>query len=136
MHHKPVVVDETFHIALAIKYAIAFAWAVASYTFGLRTISLVAGPVIPWYETAWTLAVAVGSLTLVASLWLQNERIEAWLTGVWVGLVLVYPICSAILWLSQGDTSRAPLTFLGLSFLVLPVWKLTFLIRKYGSRGF
>lgn len=135
MHHKPVVVDETFHIALAIKYSVTLFWALASYFFGLRTLSLVAGPTLPWYESVWTLLVAAVSLVLIGALLLKSERMEATFTSIWAMLVAVYPACSIYLWATQGDTDRAALAFFGLGFLVLPVWKLTFLIRKYRPNG-
>lgn len=135
MHQKPVVVDETFHIALAVKYSFTLFWGLASYFFGLRTLELVAGPVIPWYETVWTLGVSGVSLALITALILKSERLEATLTGIWAALIVVYPACSLYLWATQGDTDRAPLMFFGLGFLVLPVWKLTFLIRKYRPNG-
>lgn len=134
MHHRPVVVDETFHIALAVKYSVAMFWALASYFFGLRTLSLVAGDVLPWYESVWTLSVAAVSLALIGALLLKSERLEATFTAFWVLLVAVYPMCSTYLW-ATGDTDRAALAFFGLGFLVLPVWKFTFLIRKNRPNG-
>lgn len=129
LHHKPVVVDETFHIAMAVKYGLFSVWGAVSYFFGLRTIGLVSGTVAPWYETVWALSVAVLSALLIAPIFAKLERFEAWLTVLWVGLVSVYPLCSAYLW-AQGDTNRAALTILGLSVLAIPVWRFTFLIRK------
>lgn len=130
----PLLLDRSFLWALVLKYGFYAAWGISAFVTGILTIREFSGSTVEWI---WATVVALLSLGLSATLLRQaggwdkgkSEALEVGLTWAWLFLVAIYPFALAER-LIAGELSSPNQLFIALGFLVIPAWRLYFLIRK------
>lgn len=131
MKPAPVFVDRTFLWALTILWAIFAGWGISAFLNGIQSIALTAGPS---YESFSALGIALLSFALMPLPILEqdwSERLEAWLSLLWAVTVLaLYTGSVAFQVFAEGDVHRAHLLVVSLAFVVIPLWRFQFLIRR------
>lgn len=127
----PVLVDNSLNRAIAIKYAIYALFGLAGVITNVPSIEQLAGQAI---ATVLAAIVMVSSVTAGVSAWncAKNaiwERIEIFSTIVMVCFIAVYNF--ALIWLSiLGDVGRINVAVIAMALLVIPIWRIRYLVRK------
>lgn len=132
---KPMLVDESLNWAFAVKYFIYAFFGVAGAIANIPSVSILAGSAV-----ATTLGViiglsaaAAGVSTLRAGRSKVAEMWEFYSTVTMVAFVTVY--ISALIYLAiQGDHDRVAVAVIASALIILPCWKLSWIIRKNGLR--
>jgi hypothetical protein len=131
----PLVVDRTFLWALAIKFGIYAAWGLAALFTGVIPVRDLSGNTVG--ELIWSGGVFALSAALVYCLLRMDgaEFSKRWelaqvpILWAWLCVVGLYPIALIVRW-TVGDLVSPHVLLLGLGYLVIPTWWLSFLIRK------
>lgn len=127
MRHPPLILDETFLIALSIKYGIYTAWGILAAWGGMLSIHVTAGPT---GEMLWSAIVALVSAALIPMILSRKEKAEAVLTAFWLVFVAWYPTSLVWRFLVENNPPAPQALALSLGYLVIPGWRLLFLVWK------
>lgn len=127
----PILVDDSLNKAMSIKYAIFSLFGFAGIYTRMPAISEVSGDTV-----ALITAVVVFISAALASLaaWrcergVKWRKLEIYSAEVFVCFSAVYAM--TLLWLSLlGDDQRIGVTALTMALLIMPIWRIRYLIRR------
>lgn len=128
---KPLLVDNSLNRAFAIKYGIYAVFGFSGMVSHVPSIALVAGQLV---------ATIVGGIIGVAGVWAAAsawnfmksprwQRSEVYATVTLVAFVSVY--VATLLYLAAiGEGSRLNLAIIATALLVMPIWRIRYIIKK------
>lgn len=127
----PILVDNTLNRFLAVKYGVYSCFGISGVIVHVPSLSIVAGDAV-----AMLLAGIVAVSAALASISAWNsarggkwDRRELLATIVMVSFVAVYNI--ALIYLTViGEGNRINLAILATALLVMPIWRLTDIIKR------
>jgi glucan phosphoethanolaminetransferase (alkaline phosphatase superfamily) len=127
----PVLVDSRLNTAFMIKYIIYAVFGLLGAISGTPTVEAVAGLTVARTVAAFICVGAIVAAVAVkysikSRVW---KRIELYATWVVISFVSVYFI-SAVILAFQGDRGRVSAGMLALGLIVLPIWRIGWLIKE------
>lgn len=128
---NPMLVDESLNWAFAVKYFIYALFGLAGAISSIPAIALLAGDAVATtVGSIIALAAAVASFsTLRASHNKVAKMLEFYSTVILVVFIMVYIFALSYLAI-QGDHDRIAVAVIASGLVVLPCWKLSWIIRK------
>ncbi len=126
----PLVVDRTVLWGLSITYGLYAAWGLAAFITGIVPIRDLSGEGV---EALWGALIFLLSGALSWAVLSRRERWEAPLTTGWVVIAALYPI-ALIFRFFQGTLDAPHVIFIAVAYLVIPAFRLVFLVRKGSVR--
>jgi hypothetical protein len=132
---SPVLVDQTLNWAFAVKYFIYAIFGLAGAIVSFPGVTALAGSLVATTLGAIIAlsATVAGFSTLRAGTSKRAEMWEFYSTVTLVAFILVY-ISSIVYLATLGDHNRIALAVIASALVVLPCWKLSWIIRKNGPR--
>lgn len=128
----PILVDDSLNKAMSIKYAIFSLFGFAGIYTRIPAISEVSGNTVALI-TAVVVFLSAGVAAIAA--WrcergVKWRKLEIYSAEVFVPFAAMYAI--ALLWLSLvvGDDQRIGTTVLSMALLIMPIWRIRYLIRR------
>lgn len=126
---EPVIVDKTLSRFVAVSYLMLLLWGVFSIVGSAPAVAQTAGHEVGFY---WSIAItSITAFAFIGSLF-RWPAIELYAVSALICVIGVYP--AAVLILVATDLAHASSVFLAAYVLILPVWRLLFLIGKVGRR--
>jgi len=131
---RPVLVDTSLNYAFAIKYLFYAGFGIAGTIFSVPVIANVGGS---YYEAGWCFAISVLAVISAVQVW-KNARLyvpirsmkrEIYSTLPMNVLLSFYAIFMTYLSV-QGDTGRVSLAVLAYALIVMPTWRVLYLIGR------
>ncbi len=127
----PVVVDSRLNTAFMIKYIVYAVFGFLGAITGTPTVAQVAGMPVARTVAAFicvgsVLAAVAVKKSIVSRTW---KRVELFATWIVVSFVSVYFVSATILAI-QGDNQRVSSGMLALGLIVLPLWRIGWLIKE------
>lgn len=127
---RAMLVDRGLLLAFVVLYLLYALWGLSSLVNGTIPIRDISGDE---GELIWAGCVAGLSLGLSAAVLLKAERVEVVLTIAWLFSVSLYPL-SVLVGYAQGIYATPNIIFVAMSYLVFPIWRLIFLVRRINKR--
>lgn len=120
-----------YTVVLPVKYVL---FAAFGFIGTLTIVPSVAAATSVDYGDLWTAMVGLTGVVCLAGLVWRREQLELYaLIALVVGFA-TYPISAGILWLTTHDLERAALAVGLWVFLILPMWRITDLVRTIRRR--
>lgn len=130
----PILVDNSMNRAFAVKYALFSLFGAAGFLTDIPAITEMSGQAVA-SVVGFIVFTSAGITSLAA--W-NSEKFKEWRkfeiysTYFFLASVGIYSI--DMIWLAfSGSHGRIALAFLSLALLVMPVWRLRYLIRRTRS---
>lgn len=127
---EPIIVDRSLDRFIAISYLVLLGWGVAAIIADAPAVSQFAGERLSDW---WAIAISVVALAAVIGSSFQRWWLEMYALSSLIGLIACYPI--SVIALALFDAKHYSSIFLTVYLLVLPVWRLGFLIRRTRRTG-
>jgi hypothetical protein len=120
-----------YTVVLPVKYAL---FALFGFIGTLTIVPSVVELTSVDYGDVWTAMVGLtGGVCLAGLIW-RRERLELYsLIALVVGFA-TYPVSALVLWVLAGDSDRAALAAGLWVFLILPMWRISDLVRTIRRR--
>ena len=120
-----------YTVVLPIKYALFAAFGIIG---ALTIVPSVAIATSVDYGDLWTAMVGLTGLICFAGLVFRRESLELYaLIALVIGFA-TYPLSALLLWITTGDLNRAALGVGLWVFLILPMWRVTDIVRTIRKR--
>lgn len=130
LKRRPVLVDNSLNIAFSIKYAIYALFGLTGMIVHIPSLAAVAGEAVATF-LAFVVAVSGAAASVCVANSGKSDRWVRWefiTTFTLVAFVAVYNIC--LIYLAViGAGSRVNLAVIATALLVLPVWKLYYILK-------
>jgi hypothetical protein len=127
MRSAPVVLDPRYVYAFTVYYSLAALWGLLATRNGIAAIYDTGGA---GYEAGFAFGLAIVSAVLAFLTTTDHGRVEAWVTLLWVMLVVAFPAAAAYQWAVEGDINRAAPSAAAFMYLVFPAFRWFYLVRK------
>jgi hypothetical protein len=130
----PILIDNSLNRAFAVKYALFSLFGLAGFLTDIPAITEMSGQAV---ASVVGFIVFVGAGLSSFAAWnsekgIDWKKFEIYSTYFFMASVGIYS--ADMIWLAiTGSEGRIALAFLSLALLVMPVWRLRFLIRRTRS---
>lgn len=126
MRDSPVILEPRYVFAYTVYYGLAAVWGLFATRNGIVLIYEVGGA---GYEAVFTFLLAGVSGVLSFLTVTDAQRVEKWVTLVWLALVIAIPVAALLEW-AGGDVSRAGGVASSVIYLVFPFVRYVYLERR------
>lgn len=119
-----------YSIALPGKYAIYILFGITAVLFRPRSVEVATSP---QYTDFWAVMIIVTTALAAAGLIFCKEKLELYASIANIVGIATYPVL--LLWFAfTGDVERFPAGFGLMGFIVLPIWRVTDIVRVIRRR--